>query len=279
MEIEGKVGIITGAAAGIGQATAFALADAGIEALSLADVDEAGLAETAGGIEARGAKALTARVDVTDPGQLKELFATTEAELGSIDIVFNNAGIMCGDPQWPATSLERIRTVISVNLLGVMYGTRLALDAMAKHGGVVVNTASVAAFGPMPNDPMYSATKAAVVNFTQSCAGFAESHNVRVNAVLPGVTETAILAGSGDGTTPAEWLKPLLASVVKLTPADIAAGVLELICDDSRAGAGLVVGNPAAEGEAPTFTPLPDPASFFGMAAAQAQQRAQQAGG
>ena len=272
MEIEGKIGIITGAAAGIGQATAYALADAGVAALALADVDESGLGETAAGVEERGAKALVARVDVTDHQQLEQLFADVETQFGGVDIVFNNAGIMCGDPQWPATPLSRIQAVVSVNLLGVMYGTRLALDALAKRGGgVVVNTASVAAFGPMPNDPMYSSTKAAIVNFTQSCAPFAASHNIRVNAVLPGVTQTAILANSGDGKTPAAWLAPMLEMVVKLEPADIAAGVLELIRDDTRAGEALVVGNPTAEGEAHSLTRLPDPGAFFGLAAAQAQ--------
>jgi 3-oxoacyl-[acyl-carrier protein] reductase len=271
MDIDGKIGIITGAAAGIGQATAYALAEAGAAALALADVDESGLAETAAGIEQRGAKSLVARVDVTDHQQLERFFADVEAQFGGIDIVFNNAGIMCGDPQWPETPLARIQAVVSVNLLGVMYGTRLALDALAKRGGgAVVNTASVAAFAPMPNDPMYSSTKAAIVNFTQSCAPFAASHNVRVNVVLPGVVQTAILANSGDGKTPAEWLVPMLEMVVKLEPADIAAGVLELIRDDTRAGEGLVVGNPTAEGEAHSTTRLPDPAAFYGAAAAQA---------
>jgi NAD(P)-dependent dehydrogenase (short-subunit alcohol dehydrogenase family) len=250
MDVRDKVAIVTGAAAGIGRAYAYALADAGAAAVALADVDETGLAATAAGVEERGAKASVSRVDVTDPSQLQDWFAGAEQQFGGIDIVINNAGVMCGDPQWPATELSRIQLVVSVNLLGVMYGTRLAIDALAKRGGgVVINTASVAAFSPMAADPMYSSTKAAVVNFTESCAPLAESNNIRVNAVLPGVTETAILAKSGDGETPAEWLRPMLDIVAKLEPADIAAAAMQLIADDSKVGEALVVNNPAAVGE------------------------------
>ncbi len=271
MEIKDKVAIVTGAAVGIGRAYAYALADAGAAAVALADVDEAGLGETASGVEQRGAKALVARVDVTDPSQLESLFNDVEQQFGGIDIVFNNAGVMCGDPQWPATPLSRIQTVVSVNLLGVMYGTRLAIDALARRGGgVVVNTASVAAFSTMPADPMYSATKAAVVNFTQSCAPLADTHNVRVNAVLPGVTETAILAKSGDGKTPAAWLAPLLDRVAKLQPEDIAAAALELVIDDSRSGESVVVNNPLAEGETHAVDRLVDRSAFLDYALTRA---------
>jgi NAD(P)-dependent dehydrogenase (short-subunit alcohol dehydrogenase family) len=277
MDINAKVAIVTGAAAGIGRAYAFALADAGAAAVALADIDAAGLTETAAGVEERGAKPLSVQVDVTDPGELESLFANVEEQFGGIDIVFNNAGMMCGDPQWPATSLARIQQVVSVNLLGVMFGTRLALDAMARRGGgVVINTASVAAFSPMANDPIYSSTKAAVVNFTQSCAPLAESSNVRVNAVLPGVTQTAILAKSGDGETPAQWLAPMLEIVAKLEPRDIAAAALQLITDDAHVGACVVVNNPAAAGEAHAVDILNDSAAFHDYALGRRpSQRAQ----
>ena len=271
MEIKDKVAIVTGAAVGIGRAYAYALAEAGVAAVALADVDEVGLADTASGVEQRGAKASVARVDVADPGQLESLFGEVEQQFGGIDIVFNNAGLMCGDPQWPSTPLSRIQTVVSVNLLAVMYGTRLAIDAMARRGGgVVINTASVAAFSTMPADPMYSSTKAAVVNFTQSCAPLADTHNVRINAVLPGVTETSILVKSGDGKTPADWLVPMLEVVAKLQPEDIAAAALELIADDSRSGESLVVNNPSAQGEAHAVDRLVDRPAFLDYALTRA---------
>jgi 3-oxoacyl-[acyl-carrier protein] reductase len=202
---------------------------------------------------------------------LESLFGEVEQQFGGIDIVFNNAGLMCGDPQWPSTPLSRIQTVVSVNLLAVMYGTRLAIDAMARRGGgVVINTASVAAFSTMPADPMYSSTKAAVVNFTQSCAPLADTHNVRINAVLPGVTETSILVKSGDGKTPADWLVPMLEVVAKLQPEDIAAAALELIADDSRSGESLVVNNPSAQGEAHAVDRLVDRPAFLDYALTRA---------
>ncbi|MFP6815167.1 MAG: SDR family NAD(P)-dependent oxidoreductase, partial [Pseudomonadales bacterium] len=90
MEIKDKVAIVTGAAVGIGRAYAYALAEAGVAAVALADVDEVGLADTASGVEQRGAKASVARVDVADPGQLESLFGEVEQQFGGIDIVFNN---------------------------------------------------------------------------------------------------------------------------------------------------------------------------------------------
>jgi len=154
MDIKGKNALITGAAAGIGQATAFALADAGAAGIALADLDQAGLADTADIIQQKGVKALTGVVDVTDAAQQTQFFATAEQELGGLDIVHNNAGTICGEPIWPETPLDKIELVVSVNLIGVMYGNRLAIDALSRRGGgVIINTASTAALGPMPAGP------------------------------------------------------------------------------------------------------------------------------
>ncbi|MDH3644306.1 MAG: SDR family NAD(P)-dependent oxidoreductase, partial [Gammaproteobacteria bacterium] len=88
MDIKDKVAIVTGAAAGIGQAYAYAVAENGAAAVVLADLDEAGLAQTAAGVEQRGARAQASRVDVTDTEQLESLFANTQQQFGSVDIVF-----------------------------------------------------------------------------------------------------------------------------------------------------------------------------------------------
>jgi 3-oxoacyl-[acyl-carrier protein] reductase len=275
MEINGKNALITGAAAGIGQATAFALADAGAAGIALADLDQAGLTETADIIQQKGVKALTGVVDVTDAEQQTRFFARAEQELGGLDIVHNNAGTISGEPIWPETPLHKIELVVSVNLIGVMYGNRLAIDALSRRGGgVIINTASTAALGPMPADPMYSGTKTAVVNLTQASAGLKASHNIRVNAILPGMTQTAFIARTGDGTKPAEWLGPALAQMTMLTVEQIAEGILTLIRDEQRAGECLIVDNPPGEGEPPQITRLKDPAEFYSFVAERAKAMA-----
>jgi NAD(P)-dependent dehydrogenase (short-subunit alcohol dehydrogenase family) len=245
MEIKGKVALVTGAGSGIGRATALALAKEGASVL-VADVDEAGGAETVRQVEAAGGKAAFAKADVGSPDGIRGMFDACERVFGGVDIVHNNAGIMNGgNPNWPESSLEKAQQVINVNLSGVVMGTREAVHRMRKRGGgVVVNTASVAALGPLPWDPIYAATKAAVLLFTQSCAMLNQSDKVRVNTVLPGMVETPILEKTGDGITAAHWVEPMRSTVKLLRPEDIAAAVVDYVKDDSKAGDHRVVPNP-----------------------------------
>ena len=246
MEISGKIALVTGGSSGIGRATALALAAAGAR-VAVADVDRAGGQETVAAIAAAGGEALFISADVSTAKGTEAMFAAVAAAYGGVDIVHNNAGIMTGDtPGWPDVGLEKISQVLNVNAVGVMLGTAAGIRALRpRGGGVIINTASVAALGPLPNDPMYAASKAAVVNFTQSCAGLAESENIRVNAVLPAMVDTPIIGKTGDGTTPAAWLAPALAATTMLRPEEIADAVLGLIRDDSKAGAAEVVAPPS----------------------------------
>ena len=238
MEIEGKVAIVTGAASGIGRATAIALAAEGASVV-VADVDPAGGAATVGEITGADGSATFVACDVTSPESVRNLFVEAEAAYGGVDIVYNNAGISSGEPHWPDANLERIAEETHINTSGVMMGTREAIQAMRKRGGgVIVNTASVAGDGHLPFDPMYSATKTAVMSFTQSCASLAETENIRVNAVSPGMVRTAFQGKTGDGDRPASWLQPSIerhADAI-LPPEAIAEAVLDFIRDDSRAG-------------------------------------------
>ncbi len=249
MEISGKIALVTGGSSGIGRATAVALAKAGAT-VAVADVDREGGAETVRAVAEAGGQATFFEADVSTPTGISELFAEVEAAHGGIDIVHNNAGIMTGDtPGWPDVGLEKIHLVTSVNASGVMMGTGAAVRALRKRGGgAIVNTASVAALGEMPFDPMYAATKAAVVSFTKSCAMLAETENIRVNAVLPGMVDTPIIGKTGDGETPAEWLRPAIAASTFLQPEDIADAVLTLIQDDSKAGEAEVIAAEAPAG-------------------------------
>jgi 3-oxoacyl-[acyl-carrier protein] reductase len=243
VEIAGKVAIVTGAASGIGRASAVALAARGA-AVVVADVDESGGKETVTQIESEGGRATFVAVDLSRPEAVSDLFNRAKELYGGVDIVHNNAGIVSGEPEWPDMTPDRMALMMAVNLGAVVYGTHCAVQAMAERGGgVVINTASVEAIVPMPMDPIYAATKAAVMRFSQSCSGLAESHHVRVNAILPGGVRTPILNKTGDGTRPAAWLAPILESGVMplLEPEDIAAEVVAMVEDDSQVGEAKVV--------------------------------------
>lgn len=242
MDLTGKVAIVTGAAAGIGRASAVALARAGCGAVALADVDVGGMEETAALVDGAGARSIVVPTDVTDLRSLTRLYGTVEDRFGGVDVVHNNAGIQCGDPAWPDTPPERMQKIVEVNLTGVVLSVRLAIDALRRRGGgAVVNTASIAGYGALPADPTYAATKAAVINFTASCAGLAEE-GIRVTAVAPGVVDTPMLSKSGPRGRPAEWLQPIIDSVTLLSPDDIAAAVIDLIRSD-KAGETVMVMN------------------------------------
>jgi NAD(P)-dependent dehydrogenase (short-subunit alcohol dehydrogenase family) len=241
MDVEGKVALVTGAASGIGRATAVALAAAGARVM-VADLDEIGGVETVRHIQSAGGEASFEQADVSRPHGIRAMFDAVHHVYGGVDIVHNNAGLVAGSPGWPAMDLERIHLQVDVNLAGVCMGTQEALVRLRERGGgTVVNTASVAALQPLPEDPVYAATKAAVVSFTKACAPLA-AEGIRVNCVLPGVTDTPILNKTGDGTAPAPWFRQMMVGVPVLTPEEVAAVVLALVRDDSAAGEARVVG-------------------------------------
>jgi len=250
MEIRGKTAIVTGGASGIGRASALALAREGA-CVVVADVDANGGRETVRLINSAGGEAMLVESDVSTPAGIEALFNAAEQAYGGVDIVHNNAGIMTGDtPGWPDAPLEKIFRVVSVNVGGVLMGTRQAVQMMRRRGGgVVVNTASIAGLSPMPFDPIYAASKAAIILFTQSCATLKDTEHVRVNAVLPGMVETPIIAKTGDGKTPAKWLEPALRGAKLLAPEEIAAVVLAFVRDDSLAGETRVVMHESATSE------------------------------
>lgn len=231
MEIQGKSAVVSGAGSGIGRATALALCRAGAKVI-VADVDAVGGAETVDLVGAAGGIALFRHCDVTRTEDIAAAFASAYEHFGTFDIVHNNAGIG-GEDLFGDDAGDWART-IDINLTAVIDATRIAVREMRRgRGGVIVNTASMGGLLPMPESPVYAASKAGVINFTRSLAYLATEANIRVNAICPSYVDTP-LVWRVEGAKADEIAEPLGGL---LKPEDIAAGVIELIDDDSRAGA------------------------------------------
>jgi len=236
VDIEGKVAIVTGAARGIGRATAVALAEAGAAAVVVADLRLAQAEETAQLVRAAGAQSLALETDIANTDSIQQLISETEGRFRALHILHNNAAIGEAAGSWPDVRLERIEGIVDINLRGLIVATKLALEPMHRAGGgAIVNIASGAAFMPLPPQAVYAATKAGVVHFTRSCVPLVESHGVRVSCVCPGLVRTEMVQETGVNG-PHEWLQDVIDNVEMLEPEDIARAVLTLIGAPDSAG-------------------------------------------
>jgi NAD(P)-dependent dehydrogenase (short-subunit alcohol dehydrogenase family) len=231
MEIEGKAAMVSGGASGIGRAMCIALANAGARVI-VADLDAEGAAKTVDSIGYRRGIAVFKRCDVTRTEDLAGAMAAAIEHFGRLDIVCNNAGI--GGEDLFEDETGDWRRIVDIDLTAVIDATRIAVREMRRsRGGVIINTASMGGLLPMPDSPVYAASKAGVINFTRSMAYLAAAHNIRVNAICPTFTDTPLVHRSGEERV--EEMKTLVGGI--LQPEDVAAGVIELCEDESRAGA------------------------------------------
>lgn len=186
IDLSGQVALVTGAASGIGRACAIALAEVGAMVLSV-DLDAAGAEATAALV---GGAAH--RLDVTDAGAWEVVDQWIEAEFGRLDILVNSAGVALKDSVGDR-SLETYRKTFGINVEGTLLGMQVALGFMRRQGkGAIVNLSSSASLRGNTLMASYGASKAAVAHFTRSAAveSLRAGHDIRINAVLPGVIET-----------------------------------------------------------------------------------------
>ncbi|MFJ3584439.1 SDR family oxidoreductase [Streptomyces sp. NPDC090127] len=191
----GQLVLVTGAASGIGRATAFAFAEAGARVVAV-DRDGEGAARTAEMARLIGApEAWGETVDVSDEQAMEKLAAKVASEHGIVDVLVNNAGIGLSGSFFATTS-EDWKKVLDVNLWGVIHGCRIFGGQMAERGqgGHIVNTASAAAFQPSRALPAYSTSKAAVLMLSECLRAELAGQGIGVSAICPGIVNTNITA-------------------------------------------------------------------------------------
>jgi NAD(P)-dependent dehydrogenase (short-subunit alcohol dehydrogenase family) len=250
--VEGKVAVVTGAASGIGRATARALAAEGAR-VGIADVDEAGGERVAAGIREAGGDAFFRRTDVRSMADLEAVVAEAAGRQGRLDVLVNNAAVSVAGSAGEMSEEDWAR-VVDVNLTGVWRGMRVAIPRMlAQGGGSIVNLSSVQARVGFLGWAGYAASKGGIDALTRQAAVEYASRGIRVNAIVPGTIATEmnerIMAESSDpDAVMANWVAMHPMGRVG-QPEEVAAAIVFLACDDAafvtgellRVDGGLVV--------------------------------------
>ena len=230
-----KIAVVTGGGGGLGSAIARGLADKGFAVL-LTDIDEEAAAAAA---EAIGGDAWSMYQDVRDAESHREV-ARAANQRGSLELWVNNAAVLYCEKTWDHSD-EAVRNMVDVNVSGVMWGARAAVEAMRAKGGHLINIASMSSIAPVPGLAVYGATKHAVLGFTVSLAGDLKRAGlpIKVSAVCPDSIDTDMVRNI-EGSPSASLV---FASAKLLTAKEVASVVLDLV-DEPR----LAVSVPRSRG-------------------------------
>jgi NAD(P)-dependent dehydrogenase (short-subunit alcohol dehydrogenase family) len=232
MSFFGQVALVTGAAAGIGRATAQAFAAEGLNVV-VADVDAAGGEATVALIRQAGGEATFVRCDVSKDAEVQALMAAVVGAYGRLDYAFNNAGIEIEKGKLNEGSEAEFDAIMGVNVKGVWLCMKYQLPLLlAQGGGAIVNTASVAGLGAAPKMSIYSASKHAVIGLTKSAAIEFAKKKIRVNAICPAVIDTDMFRRAYEADPKKGEFAAAMHPVGRIGRVEeVAAAVLYLCCD------------------------------------------------
>jgi 3-oxoacyl-[acyl-carrier protein] reductase len=229
--LAGRTALVTGGAKGIGRACCLRLAQAGAAITINYLTSETAARETAELVQQAGARAHLVRADVSSPEQVAAMVDEVSSTLGAIDLLVNNAGIF-HFVSHEQTTLDVWRRTLDVNLTGAYLVTWAVKQNMIDSGfGRIVNIASIAGLRPRPMSIAYAASKAGMIGLTQSVAEALAPHNIRVNAIAPGLIDTEILSDVNQGRIDAIVQSTPLGRIGRAV--DVADAVLFLLSEQS----------------------------------------------
>jgi NAD(P)-dependent dehydrogenase (short-subunit alcohol dehydrogenase family) len=239
VKLANKVALITGAGSGIGRGSALLFAREGAS-VAIADIDEAGAAQTERLIRERGGKAIAIGADVSRPEDVQAMVETTVTRLGAIDVLYNNAateGPICFAAQ---ISVEQFDHVLGVNLRGTWLAMKYVLPSMMeRRSGSILNISSLAGLKATPGGAAYCASKFGVIAITQAVAIEYGKYNIRVNCIVPGWIETPMVHRLfGDQLPASSATAAPLRRVGQ--PEDVAKAALFLVSDDAAYVTGTI---------------------------------------
>jgi NAD(P)-dependent dehydrogenase (short-subunit alcohol dehydrogenase family) len=237
MKLSRRVAIITGAAAGIGEASARLFAKEGAH-LVLVDIDDSGLKKLTEELQDQSAVVLDITADISDPETAGTVIERARDNFGRLDVLFNNAGIVIGGSLLECTDEDWDRTM-DVNLKSMFLLCRAVLPVMLRQGGgSIINMSSIAGAAGLANRGAYSVSKAGVIGLTKSLAADFVKEGIRVNCICPATVETPSLRQRiATSPNPEEARRAFIARqpMGRMgTPEEIAAMALFLASDDSR---------------------------------------------
>ncbi|MGB6691198.1 MAG: SDR family oxidoreductase [Terracidiphilus sp.] len=243
MKLSGKVAIVTGAASGIGRASAILFAREGARVV-VADIDAQRGEQTVAEIAANGNQAVFAQVDVAKEIEVRQMVEDTVARWGKIDILFNNAGVVLVKPLEEMTEDEWDR-VMAINVKAAFLAVKHVVPHLRRNGGgAILNTGSTGSFIGQLHTPAYIASKGAIALLTKSLALDYGRDRIRVNCICPGITDTPMLrehlghGGQGEARIRARLSRVPTGEI--LSPEDVARAALYLVSDDSAGVTGVL---------------------------------------
>jgi NAD(P)-dependent dehydrogenase (short-subunit alcohol dehydrogenase family) len=236
MRMQGKRGVVTGAASGLGREVARLFAAEGASVV-VADVNADGAEAVADEIRSGGGSAVAGATDVTDEGQIVAALELSESEFGGLDYVVNNAGVQLEKPLHE-TSNDEYDWVFDVNVRGVFWGCKHAVLKMRESGGgTIVNTASALSLVSDPFLPVYTGSKHAVLGLTRSVGVAYAADGIRCNCVCPGDMQTPMIEKYWEATGDPEKARAEMAAMYPAgqigQPGEVARAVLFLASDES----------------------------------------------